>query len=284
MVTKQIGNNKEVLRSKKPALVFLLLVVTANWTSASPVRSARSPSRKVVDYKVQISETGTEYNETIEVDTEKQTELFKVPAHNDVDESNILHDFKTNMTMMLLPEKKICYLMPLSEEVPTPAKLESDLDQTEELDKDKTKIIDSKWTVDNEMADRSELSEELANFCPQYPIYQVKMMDDSLTVTRVETEGTQHRSRRHARSFPPIHPCNLCAGGKGTVTYWDKCWCSYRGGYWRIQKRLVSRICVTIRVGCRLQHYVYYVYCSQYVCERPTYRPRPYYGRNLPIA
>ena len=48
-----------------------------------------------MDYKVQISETGTEYNETIEVATEKQTELFKVPAHNDVDESNILHDFKT---------------------------------------------------------------------------------------------------------------------------------------------------------------------------------------------
>ena len=48
-----------------------------------------------MDYKVQISETGTEYNETIEVDTKKQTELFKVPAHNDVDESNILHDFKT---------------------------------------------------------------------------------------------------------------------------------------------------------------------------------------------
>ena len=29
------------------------------------------------------------------MDTEKQTELFKVPAHNDEDESNILHDFKT---------------------------------------------------------------------------------------------------------------------------------------------------------------------------------------------
>ena len=35
-------------------------------------------------YKVQISETGTEYNETIEVDTGKQTELFKVPAHKSV--------------------------------------------------------------------------------------------------------------------------------------------------------------------------------------------------------
>ena len=48
-----------------------------------------------MDYNVQISESGEQYNETIEVDTEKQTELFKVPAHNDVDQSNILHDFKT---------------------------------------------------------------------------------------------------------------------------------------------------------------------------------------------
>ena len=59
----------------------------------------------------------------------------------------------------------------------------------QELDKYKTKIIDSKWIVDKEMANRSELSKELANFCTQYPIYQVKIMDDSLTSTRVETEG-----------------------------------------------------------------------------------------------
>ena len=69
----------------------------------------------------------------------------------------------------------------------------------QELDKDKTKIIDSKWTVDNEIADRSELSEELANFCPQYPIYQVKMMDDSLTVTRVETEGESRTEKFEMR-------------------------------------------------------------------------------------
>lgn len=59
----------------------------------------------------------------------------------------------------------------------------------QELDKDKAKIIDIKWTVDSEMADRSVLSEELANFCPEYPIYQVKMMDDSLTSTRIDTGG-----------------------------------------------------------------------------------------------
>ena len=52
-------------------------------------------SLQVVDYNVEIDESGEKYKETIEVDTEKQTELFKVPGHNNVDQSNILHDFKT---------------------------------------------------------------------------------------------------------------------------------------------------------------------------------------------
>ena len=47
----------------------------------------------MVDYNVQMKESGEQY-ETIEVDTEKQTELFKVPAHGNLDHSNILHDFK----------------------------------------------------------------------------------------------------------------------------------------------------------------------------------------------
>ena len=49
---------------------------------------------KVVGYNVQIRESGEEYTETIEVDSEKQTELFKVPAHVNMDQSNVLHDFK----------------------------------------------------------------------------------------------------------------------------------------------------------------------------------------------
>ena len=54
---------------------------------------------------------------------------------------------------------------------------------------EQTKIIDSKWIVDSEMTDRSVLSEELANFCPQYPIYQVKIMEDSLMSTRIQPKG-----------------------------------------------------------------------------------------------
>ena len=49
---------------------------------------------KVVDFNVHISEAGEKYNEKIEVDPDKQTELFEVPAHPGVDRSDVLHDFK----------------------------------------------------------------------------------------------------------------------------------------------------------------------------------------------
>ena len=42
-----------------------------------------------------IVEKGTSYTEQIEVDEKQDVDVFPVPAHNDVDESDILHDFKT---------------------------------------------------------------------------------------------------------------------------------------------------------------------------------------------
>ena len=47
-----------------------------------------------MDFTLHISEAGQEYNEKIEVDRNKQTELFQVPAHPGVDRSDTLHDFK----------------------------------------------------------------------------------------------------------------------------------------------------------------------------------------------
>ena len=49
---------------------------------------------QVVDFTVHISEAGEKYNEKIEVDPNKRTELFQVPAHPGVDRSDTLHDFK----------------------------------------------------------------------------------------------------------------------------------------------------------------------------------------------
>ena len=48
-----------------------------------------------MDFNLDIIEGGIGYTEKIEVDLEKQTELFQVPTHPGVDRSDVLHDFKT---------------------------------------------------------------------------------------------------------------------------------------------------------------------------------------------
>ena len=47
-----------------------------------------------MDSTVHISEAGEEYNEKIEVDPNKRTELFHVPVDPGVDRIDTLHDFK----------------------------------------------------------------------------------------------------------------------------------------------------------------------------------------------
>ena len=47
-----------------------------------------------MDFTVHITEAGVDYNEKIEVDPNKRTELFQVPSHPGVDRSDTLHDFK----------------------------------------------------------------------------------------------------------------------------------------------------------------------------------------------
>nr|XP_058960369.1 uncharacterized protein LOC131787289 [Pocillopora verrucosa] len=251
------------------ALILLLLCASTTLISATD-----STANKVVDYDVQFKESGTQYTEKIQVDTNKQTELFKVPAHNDVDGSNILHDFKANMSMLMLPDKKICYLLPLSRELPSPKKLENDLDHAEKNSSDETTTIDSKWAVDSEITNRSSLSEELKKFCPDYPIYRVHTMENASASEETETDGAKPRSRRWV--YSPIYTYRVCPGGKGYLSYSDRSCCSRVGGYWQLHHRVYSHTCYSVRYcyrwwwfgyTCRTQHYVNYVYCYEYKCR-----------------
>ena len=45
-------------------------------------------------YKMSIVEKETPYTEQIEVDEKQNVEVFRVPAHNDVDGADFYHDFK----------------------------------------------------------------------------------------------------------------------------------------------------------------------------------------------
>ena len=52
-----------------------------------------------------------------------------------------------------------------------------------------TRRVDTTWIVEGELTDRSALSDELADFCAQYPIYLVKEAQETLQVTGIRTEG-----------------------------------------------------------------------------------------------
>lgn len=250
------------------AVISLLVVATANLASASPVLSHNSPSKKVVDYNVQIGESGEHFNETVEVDTEKQTELFKVPAHGNVDHSDILHDFKTNLSLLLMPEKKICYLLPLEKELPAPAKLASDMDKAGRI-ANKEVIIAKKWTAGQKLTDRSILSDEMADFCAEYPIYNVKQAEDTMTLSKIQTNGRKTRKRRFV-SLGEI----VCDGGIAhPLDSGDPGSCFLEGKIWKVKCRITTVTCYKIVVcptfdHCYQRHLSNRVFCCEYVCEK----------------
>ncbi len=50
-------------------------------------------SLQVDRFVLNVVENGTSVNEQIEVDVENQTEVFRVPQHNDADAVEIMNDF-----------------------------------------------------------------------------------------------------------------------------------------------------------------------------------------------
>jgi len=171
-----------------------------------------------VDFTVHISEAGKKYNETIEVDPNKRTELFEVPAHPGVDRSDVLHDFKQNLTMMRFPDSNVCYLLPLLNEESAPAKLIRDLEKASEMVITETRRVDTTWIIGSEVTDRSVLSDELAQFCAKYQIYHVKKAPDSLAATRIKTEENTNRKRRQSNGIN-----TLSSGGMTLSTAYQYC-------------------------------------------------------------
>jgi len=174
-----------------------------------------------MDFTVHISEAGEEYNEKIEVDPNKRTELFQVPAHPGVDRSDTFHDFKQNLTMLRFPDDKVCYVFPLLNEQSTPEKLIRDLEKAKQVVITETRRIDTTWIVEGELTDRSALSDELGDICAQYPIYHVKEVQETLEVTGIRTKEKGNRKRRQSGSS--LNGAALCPGGMDLNTAYQIC-------------------------------------------------------------
>lgn len=280
----KIGSN-----SLQVVVLLFALVILPRSTSGNPVCDCaeKSSKKKVVDYNVQISESGEKYTERIEVDQDKNTELFQVPAHPGVDRADILHDFNQNLTMLRSPEQNTCYLFPLATEQTTPEKLLRDLDKASGVVVTESKRVDSTWILDGQLTDRSTLSEELAHFCAKYSIYHVKKTQDSLSATRVQAEGS-HTIRKRQTRRRNIN--KLCPGGMDLETAFGTCFgmprfrcrvqtrtcykyviCSNVGedgedGYIDVHRYRRMQYLSSQRQHCREEHIWRSIVCCEYIC------------------
>ena len=63
-----------------------------------------------VKFKVRINERGTRFSEKIKINEKENTVRFTVPKHNDVDQSEILHDFNLVYDKQInIPHRHINY-------------------------------------------------------------------------------------------------------------------------------------------------------------------------------
>ncbi|KAL9951986.1 hypothetical protein ACROYT_G044749 [Oculina patagonica] len=188
---------KQVSRMNTLVVAILwMLCLMIHSLGASPV----SKGADVEEYRVRIYESGTEFNETVTIDENQQTELFKVPAHNNVEKSDIMFDFKMNATMIHFPLRSVCFLLPLARDQPTPKNLVRNLQQVASND-----VITHKETVmaDKEITDRSILSDSTASLCSKSRIFQVvKLPSERIVVTNLDNAHTRPIRRKRSMAEP----------------------------------------------------------------------------------
>ncbi|XP_067026481.1 uncharacterized protein [Acropora muricata] len=106
-------------------LCLAFFVVTA---SGATVCKCAEKKDAVSKYTVEVDYGKTKVDETVEIDTDKETEAIHVPDNGDTDpgapgEVDAIFDFKQNMAMHRLSRQKACFLSNSTDKLPKPADL-----------------------------------------------------------------------------------------------------------------------------------------------------------------
>jgi len=183
-------------------------------------------------YTLKVSENGTDYDEQVEVDTEKETEIFHVPKISpEKDSGDIIYDFKKNLTMIRVTEAKSCFLSESIANVPKPTDLLQLLELANRNNMRVTPRTEVKFKVVSTLKDRSYLSDEMASLCAKLPIYQITEGEvdlGNLNITDVmqTPEVVQTPAKRTKRGWVCRLVCKtVCAVGcnyicSGLVCNW----------------------------------------------------------------
>lgn len=156
-------------------------------------------SNPVSKFKLKMNKDGKDYEEQVDVDTQKETETFHVPKTSPDDEAgDIVYDFKKNLTMIRLPATNSCFLSDSTDDVPKPATLVKLLGGIGQVEMPRQQI-EVKFKVVGTLEDRSGLSDEMADLCEKLPIYIVVEGEVDSTQAALQPTKTApgKRSKRH---------------------------------------------------------------------------------------
>lgn len=125
-------------------------------------------------YTLAIEEKGTLFSEKIEVDEKQNSEIFRVPAHNDVDGADFYHDFKKRLTVTKISARKVCYVSKMNPSLPPPGKLKADVLRAAAQSGRLPVATESHLVLVTEPTDRKLLTREILDFCGALPIYNTE--------------------------------------------------------------------------------------------------------------
>ncbi|KAM7439293.1 hypothetical protein ABFA07_011363 [Porites harrisoni] len=108
--------------------LFILCIGLFSLTVSASSLSKRGLEEKqdsTAKYTIRMSVNGTEFDEEVEVDEEKETETFHMPKISpDNAAGDVIYDFKRNLTMFRVTEAKACYLRKSTRDARKPVDLQ----------------------------------------------------------------------------------------------------------------------------------------------------------------
>lgn len=138
------------------------------------LRELKAPHEGAKMFKLRIIERGTRFYENVDIDEDRQLAYFNLPAHNGLQSTEELYDFKMNITIRRSKVDSVCYVKPLPEDVSRPKELTRAFSESVNRPPNYRISTISKYWIPTEEVDKNFLRREAREFCDQYPIYRLE--------------------------------------------------------------------------------------------------------------
>ncbi|XP_068696679.1 uncharacterized protein [Montipora foliosa] len=189
---------------------FAFFVFTVSGFSVSK-REAAEEKDTVSKYTVKIHDGEKDIDETLEINTESETETINVPDDGNTSDSapgavKSVYDFKRNLAMHRMSNQKACFLSNSTDNLPNPGDLKKVFDEGSSLNPSQDSF---EYATDGTLDDRSMLSDEMKELCDGLPIYVITQKSS----VEVEKQNNLNREKRW-----------ICG--------YSCCWIRYKYCYW----------------------------------------------------